>query len=133
MVRVVGEDTDTETYELGDGEETPVVGKDGDEYPACQTYVLKDGPGIPRIFAPVMPPNEPSTAAELVTKIEGDLAAINERSEVEEPVQEVQSYIADQVSDSHPIPESFDEDDRESAPPPSYPPTRKPQARPNYE
>jgi hypothetical protein len=37
----VGEDTDTEIYELQDGEETPTIGKDGDGYPAGQTYVLK--------------------------------------------------------------------------------------------
>jgi ribonuclease HI len=40
-VRVVGEDTDETVYELQDGEETPVRGKDGEGYPAGKTYVLK--------------------------------------------------------------------------------------------
>jgi ribonuclease HI len=40
-VRVVGEDTDNEIYELQDGEETPMCGKDGEGCPAGQTYVLK--------------------------------------------------------------------------------------------
>jgi hypothetical protein len=43
-VRVVGEDTDAAEYELQDGEETPVAGKDGEAYPVGQTYVLKAGP-----------------------------------------------------------------------------------------
>jgi ribonuclease HI len=40
-VRVVGEDTDHEIYELQDGEETPTCGKDGEGYPEGKTYVLK--------------------------------------------------------------------------------------------
>jgi ribonuclease HI len=40
-VRVVGEDTDSTVYELQDGEETPVCGKEGDGYPAGKTHVLK--------------------------------------------------------------------------------------------
>jgi hypothetical protein len=39
--RVLGEDVDNTVYELQDGEETPVVGKDGEGYPECRTYVLK--------------------------------------------------------------------------------------------
>jgi ribonuclease HI len=42
-VRVVGEDTDHEIYELQEGEETTTVGKDGEGYPLGQTYVLKAG------------------------------------------------------------------------------------------
>jgi hypothetical protein len=40
-VRVKGEDSDSTVYELLEGEETPVVGKDGEEYPSGRTYVLK--------------------------------------------------------------------------------------------
>jgi hypothetical protein len=46
-VRVVGEDSDTTMYELRDGEETPVAGKDGAPYPVGQAYVLKAGPEAP--------------------------------------------------------------------------------------
>jgi hypothetical protein len=47
-VRVVGEDTDTTVYELQDGEETPTAGKDADECPTGQTYVLKaHAPDVP--------------------------------------------------------------------------------------
>jgi hypothetical protein len=38
---VVGEDVDDTVYELQDGEETPVCGKDGDGHPEGRTYVLK--------------------------------------------------------------------------------------------
>jgi hypothetical protein len=38
---VVGEDTDDTVYELQEGEETPVCGKDGEGYPAGKMYVLK--------------------------------------------------------------------------------------------
>jgi ribonuclease HI len=40
-VRVVGEDVDSTVYEMNDGEETPVCGKDGEGYPVGKTYVLK--------------------------------------------------------------------------------------------
>jgi ribonuclease HI len=40
-VRVAGENVDNTVYELQDGEETPVVGKDGEGYPEGRTYVLK--------------------------------------------------------------------------------------------
>jgi ribonuclease HI len=58
-VRVVGEDSDVTVYELRDGEETPVTGKDGDVYPVGQTYVLKAGPEAPRAFSAY-----PSSSAE---------------------------------------------------------------------
>jgi ribonuclease HI len=40
-VRVVGEDVDDTVYELHNGEETPMCGKDGAGYPEGKTYVLK--------------------------------------------------------------------------------------------
>jgi hypothetical protein len=43
-VRVVGEDADVESYELKDGEETPVVSEDDSVYPVGKTFVQKDGP-----------------------------------------------------------------------------------------
>jgi hypothetical protein len=50
-VRVVGEDSDHTVYESLDGEETLVVGKDGDAYPLGRTYVLKAGPEVTRPFS----------------------------------------------------------------------------------
>jgi hypothetical protein len=44
FVRVLGEDTDEETYEPKDGEETPVVSEDDSVLPAGKTFVQKDGP-----------------------------------------------------------------------------------------
>jgi hypothetical protein len=40
-IRVSGEDSDCTEYVLLDGEETPVVGKEGEGYPLGRTYVLK--------------------------------------------------------------------------------------------
>jgi hypothetical protein len=40
-VHVRWEDTDHTVYELLDGEETPITGKDGEGYPEGRTYVLK--------------------------------------------------------------------------------------------
>jgi ribonuclease HI len=45
-IRVTSEDSDHAEYELLDGEETPVAGKDGDEHPLGRTYVLKAGPEV---------------------------------------------------------------------------------------
>jgi ribonuclease HI len=45
-VRIRGEDSDHTEYELLDGEETPVTGKDGDAYPLGRTYVLRAGPDV---------------------------------------------------------------------------------------
>jgi hypothetical protein len=42
-VRVVGEDTDVTDYELQDGEDTPLEGKDGEDLPEGRTFVMKDG------------------------------------------------------------------------------------------
>jgi hypothetical protein len=50
-VRVRGEDSDHTVYELLDGEETPVAGKDGDAYPLGRTYVLKAGPEVTNPFS----------------------------------------------------------------------------------
>jgi hypothetical protein len=44
FVRILGEDTDVETYELRDGEETPVVDEYDGVYPVGRTFVQKDGP-----------------------------------------------------------------------------------------
>jgi hypothetical protein len=69
VVRVVGEDSDTTTYELKDGEETPVAGKDGDVYPAGQTHVLKDGPEPPRAFREEFPSSAPAEEVERTTEV----------------------------------------------------------------
>jgi hypothetical protein len=66
-------------------------------------------------------------------KAEDDLAGIRDHPKVGESVQEIQSDNDEPVSDSYPMLESFDEDDRESAPLPYYPPTHNPQARYDYE
>jgi hypothetical protein len=46
-VRVVGEDTDSETYEMRDGEDTPLVNGDDSILPEGRTFVLKDGNRFP--------------------------------------------------------------------------------------
>jgi hypothetical protein len=95
--------------------------------------VLKDSPGTPRAFVSAIPPNDQSTADELVAQIEENLSVIREQLRVEELLQGVQSDLDESMSRSYPISASCDEDGRESAHLPSYPPTNKPQTRPDYE
>jgi hypothetical protein len=64
ITRVVGEDSDATVYELKDGEETPVAGKDGYVYVIGQTCVLKDGLEPPRAFRVELLTQTPTEEAE---------------------------------------------------------------------
>jgi ribonuclease HI len=103
-VRVRGEDSDHTVYELLEGEETPVIGKDGDGYPVGRTYVLKAG-------LEVRPFNESQSSMQ--GPAGGEEPAIEEclketlelcTREVQESVP-VQSAALPEEEDSIPIPE----------------------------
>jgi ribonuclease HI len=136
-VRVVWEDTDASQYELRDGEETPVAGKDGDQYPVGQTYVLKAGPDAPDGFSMSSVPSHIGPDQEMEQRIENCLKEtieLCERPESETAAEPVKLTWEQVESDSHPIPDCLDDDDdREPIPMPFFAPTHMPQPPPSYE
>jgi hypothetical protein len=114
-VRVVGEDTDVSEYELRDGEETPVAGKDGDLYPVGQTYVLKAGPepvgGSQTSSAPLVVSSELDAEQRIERDLREMIALCERVMSGAAGVQKVQSVVNEPESDSHPIPDSCEDDD----------------------
>jgi ribonuclease HI len=107
-IRVSGEDSDHTVYELLDGEETPVVGKEGEEYPLGRTYVLKASSEERPFGVGLSSTQGPTENVEQT--IEENLRETLDLStrDVQESVQ-VQSQTEPEEEESFPIPEESNE------------------------
>jgi hypothetical protein len=99
-VRVRGEDSYHTAYELLDGEETPVAGKDGDVYPVGRTYVLKAGPEVTNPFS-VGPWSTPGPV-------------VAEEQAIEACLEETLELCTRDVHEPAPVPDSEDQEDDEA-------------------
>jgi hypothetical protein len=101
-VRVRGKDSDHTVYELLDGEETPVAGKDGEAYPLGHMYVLKVGPEVTDPFGS----DAPSTASPVV----------GVEQAIEESLKETLELCTRKVQGSTPVPNPAESEDEGSFP-----------------
>jgi ribonuclease HI len=98
-IRIRGEDSDHMTYELLDGEETPVAGKDGDAHPLGRTYVLKAGPEV----------TDPFSVGSLSTPS----PVVAEEQVIEACLKETLDLCTRENRDSETVPNPVDQDDDE--------------------
>jgi hypothetical protein len=108
-VRIRGEDSDHTEYELLDGEETPVAGKNGDGYPLGRTYLLKAAPEVSDPFNV----GQSSTPGPIVS----------EERVIEENLKETLELCSRDVQGSVPTPIQAESEDEGSFPIPEDPST----------